>query len=273
MAIVTPETYFNNELLHGNYQYISLKDIIDSILIESNEDDSIIKNTKRSTMLMYCKMAIKLVNRQASNDVLAIEFDVPDDLVFTLPQDFVSYVKVYESRISNSSKGYELFELDYSNKSSIAIGYLQDDQANILFDSNGNIITDDATNVYAKGFNSYNVEMGVNTPSVVAVNGEFLIDERRGKIIFEHKLAKKHIVLTYVSDGLQEQLTESEITVHKNVEEAIRDFVIYKCVQYKRNVNQGEKQSLLQRHKSTLHKAKLAMMDFNMRAVRRALLP
>ena len=267
----TPLEYYSDETLHGNYQYVTLKDIIDSLEIEAQDDDSFLKNTKRSKMLLFCKLAIKLVNRQASGDFISIEFDVPDDLVFTLPQDYVHYKKVSEARVSDNIIGYELFELDISNRTNIATGYLQDNNAKILFDANGAILTADTTNVYNKPFNSYLPTQSLNNLPKTAVNGEFVIDERRGKIIFESKFAGKHIVLQYVSDGLQANLTESEITVHKYLEETIRDFVYYKCIEGKRNVPMNEKQRALLRHKTTLHQAKLARMDFDFRAVKQSL--
>jgi hypothetical protein len=46
---------------------------------------------------------------------------------------------------------------------------------------------------------------------------ESLKRERRGKMLFSSELAEREIVVQYVSDGLQAELTESEITVHKDI--------------------------------------------------------
>jgi hypothetical protein len=46
----------------------------------------------------------------------------------------------------------------------------------------------------------------------------------------------------YVSDGLQAELTESEITVHKDI--AITDWMYYACISDRRNVPDRVKREL-----------------------------
>jgi hypothetical protein len=42
-------------------------------------------------------------------------------------------------------------------------------------------------------------------------------------MLFSSELAEREIVVQYVSDGLQAELTESEITVHKDIARCITD--------------------------------------------------
>jgi hypothetical protein len=51
---------------------------------------------------------------------------------------------------------------------------------------------------------------------------------RRGKI-FSSELAEREIEVQYVSDGLQAELTESEITVHKDIARCT-DWMYYACI-------------------------------------------
>src|SRR5690606_15052824 len=99
--------------------------------------------------------------------------------------------------------------------------------------------------------------------------GEFTIDQRRGKILFSSDLSDTEVVIEYVSDGVQAD--ESEITVHKYLKQTIENWVYYACIERKRNVPANEKQRALMRYKTTLHQAKVALSDFDMLRISRAM--
>ena len=60
-----------------------------------------------------------------------------------------------------------------------------------------------------------------------------------------------------------ENLLEEEITVHKNIEESLIEWIYYDCIQYKRNVPANEKRRALDRYKTVLHHTKIIQMDIN----------
>ncbi|QRE03514.1 hypothetical protein [Flavobacterium psychrophilum] len=267
MAIVTPEQYHNTPDNHGNYQYVSLKEVVNSLELEALDDDSFLKNTKRYQMVRHAKNAIKEVTKQAANEVLAIEITVPNNLVFALPQDYVNYVRVSVVVIDASTGSKRLQVLDVNNKMNISTGYLQDNNAGILFDNNGYILTSDGDNAYGQpyktySFTDYGGQLDLDTAKL-SQYGEFTIDERRGKILFSSELGEREIVLEYVSDGLQAEINEEKITIHKHIVNAIRDWTYYACIECKRNVPMNEKKRALDRYKTTLHQAKLDRSDFN----------
>jgi hypothetical protein len=70
----------------------------------------------------------------------------------------------------------------------------------------------------------------------------------------------------YVSDGLQAELTESEITVHKDIARCI-DWMYYACISDRRNV--PDRVVALDRYKTTLHQAKMDRADFNLLQIAR----
>jgi hypothetical protein len=53
-------------------------------------------------------------------------------------------------------------------------------------------------------------------------------------MLFSSELAERRIC--FVSDGLQAELTESEITVHKDIARCITDWMYYACISDRRNV-------------------------------------
>jgi hypothetical protein len=274
MDMYTPKDYYETDEVQGKYQYVSLNTIVNNMLLEAEDDDSYIKNVKRSRIISYAKQAIRTVSRQASNDILAIEITVPPDLSWPLPQDYIDYVRISVVVKDESTNSLRLMPLDVNRNINIATGYLQDDNYKLLFDDLGNILTADSSNGYQRPYKTYSFLDGyqptLNT-SKLSKSGEFTIDERRGKILFSSELSGKEIVLEYNSDGLQSEYTEEEITVHKYLRDTIENWIYFSCIERKRNVPANEKQRALQRYKTTLHQAKLARADFNLLQISRVL--
>ncbi|WP_395073875.1 hypothetical protein [Flavobacterium sp.] len=270
----TPEQYYLDQNSHGKYQYTTLKDIVDNMLLEANEDDSYLKNVKRSKIVNHARQAIRTVSRQAASDVLAIEITVPDTLFWVLPQDYVNYARVSVVVLDEVTGTLRLHALDVNEKINTAIGYLQDNNGDLLFDNLGQILTADSSNGYNLLFKSYSFSGGyqpmLNT-SKLSKFGEFVIDERRGCILFGSELMDKEIVIEYVSDGLQADLKEEEITVHQYLRDCIQDWIYFACIERKRNVPANEKQRALNRYKTTLHQCKIARANFDLLQIARAI--
>ena len=269
-----PQVYYENSDHHGTYQYVSLKTIIDNMLLEAEDDDSYIKNVKRSRIISYAKQGIRAVTRQAANDVLAIEVTVPPSLVWVLPQDYVNYVRISVVVQDTDSGSLRLMPLDINRNISIATGYLQDNDYDIIFDSDGQILTADSSNGYAKPYKKYSFSEGYQPTldtSKLSKYGEFTIDERRGTILFSSDLSDKEIVIEYISDGIQADLSEEEITLHKYLRDTVENWIYFCCIERKRNIPANEKNRALLRYKTTLHQAKMARADFNLLQISRVL--
>lgn len=259
--------YYEDEASHGNYQYIPLSEIINRLLLNSQDDDSYLKNIKRSRLLSEAKNGIRELNKSVANDILSIEVTIGEDLKWVLPQDYVNYV-----RVSVVGEDFKLFPLNVNRNISIATGYLQDNDYEILFDEDGEVLTADSSNGYNKPYKRYKFVDGgcmqngfTNKANKISQYGEFTIDERRGCILFSSDLMNKEIVLEYISDGVNwERINEDEVTVHKHLSEALNDYIYYFCIAGRRNVPVNEKQRALRRYKTTKHQAKIDRMDFSL---------
>lgn len=270
MPVQTPEEYYNDVDSHGSYQYISLKEMIDKMLLYKTDEDSYLKNTDRSVIFLAAKLGVKKHNR-LSKDIFKIEMTVGDDMYIVMPQDYVNWV-----RISVVGPGRKLYPLNINGNINLAEGYLQDHTGEILFDSDGKILTADSNNAYAFPYQKYEFcddyrggHFELDT-SKLSRYGEVAIDERRGKILFSSDLRDKEIVLEYQSDGLHwENLLEEEITVHKNLEEVLKEWIYYDSIQYKRSVPSNEKRRALDRYKTVLHQTKIIQSELNLVEIRR----
>lgn len=278
MAELTPFDYHDNEANHGSYQYLLLKDIINEFMATNTlDDDAVLKNTKRSQILLHAKSGIRTLNRQVFNDIKTMEITVPEQLYFALPHDYVDYIRVSRVVEDTATNSYRLQPLDVNSNINIANGYLQNHLAEILFDSEGYILLADAYNHYNLPYKKYQFtddycdsgQPNLDT-SKLSKFGEFRIDEQNGKIVFSSDLADKEIVMEYTSDGLSPDCyNEGEIRVHKQAVQTLNDWIYYKCIERKNSVSQSEKERALRRFKTTRHEAKLERANFDLLQVSR----
>lgn len=274
----TPEQYYNTPASHGSYQFTTLKDIVDEMMMNRLEPDSYVKNTNRNLFILHAKNGIKKMTAETSAGIFAIEMTVGEDSYITLPQDYVSHVRVSVVVMDSRTGKRYLHPLDINSEINTATGYLQDNDAKILFDDDGNIITADASNIYNIPYKSYEFtggSCGGNAffdTSVLSEFGEYTIDENNGKLGFSDNLINKEIVLEYQSDGLQwEYFADKEIKVHKKIEEAVKDWTYYACIERRVNVPMNEKIRALNRYKTTLFQTKKKMSGLDLKAVSKLL--
>jgi len=268
--MVTPQQYNETPEMHGNYAKTNLSELMTKMeLMASMDDDSILKRIRRSQILLHLKMAIREVSRQVGAKSPSIEFELPPSRVWVVPQSFKQWTEISVGIYNEVLGRYDFKPLDESRNMSIATGILQGSAYEILYDNLGNILTADSGNAYSIPHQI--VEYSHDMPSV-SKYGEFTIDEDRGCIIFSSNLAGRLIQVKYISDGLEEELTESEVTIHKDLENVIIALTYYSCIQWKRTVSATDRRDALNRYKTLLHEAKITFMNLDMRAVRRAIL-
>lgn len=272
----TPQEYYSNSDSYGSYQYSTLKDVIDGMIIQQMEEDSYIKNTNRNIFIHHAKNGIRELTKSIPGGELAIELTVGNDSCIVLPQDYVGGASVSVVVVDSSTGTRKLFPLDKNNNIINAVGYLQDQDAKILFDNDGNILTADASNAYNVPHTSYGFVTGgySSNPfvdaSIFSVNGEYKVDTINGKIILDSKLIEHEVVLTYKSDGLQwEAFGEGEIKVHKYLEQALKDWIYYACIEKRVTVPANEKERALRRYKTTKFEAKKLRAGLNLKQIAR----
>lgn len=267
----TPFEYHEDENSHGNYIFCNLGEIVQELEQESLDSDSYLSNTRRSKIVAKVKEAVRKLNRDIKKTVLAREFTVSPSLFFTLPQDYVDWV-----RVSVLDENCRLQPLNVNNKIHTGEAYLQDNEWGLLFTEDGDVLTLDSNNAYGKPYKKYEFcenyrgkQFELDT-SKLSRYGEFKVDEDQGKIVFSSNLNDKDIVLEYISDGLQmETLKLEEIKVHKALKECIYAYAYSECIRTRRNVPQNEKQASRQRFNTERHKAVVQAANFDMNEIMR----
>jgi hypothetical protein len=270
----------------GSYQYVSLADIVNNFILMYVGNDKLINNVDRYTILFHAKRAIQELNYDALRNIKVLEFEMGDNLKLVMPPDYINYV-----RISMLRQGV-LLELSENRSVMSATAYLQDNQGDIVFDSNGNVVVGQSKldilnqeqHLYT-GTGPYNGSYGWNydgnwyfgyniggrfgmDPTYANSNPKFTINKAAGVIDFSSGVRNSFIVLEYISDGM-ENGDDSLITINKLAEEYVYNYLKWALLNNKYGVQEyivnrvrKEKTASLRNTKirlSNLHPARLLM--------------
>lgn len=291
MAYLSQYEYYNNQNNWGSYQYVSLRDIVNNFMLMNVGNHSLINNEERFKVLFYAKRAIQELNYDAFKEIKVLELEVCDSLRFVMPPDFVNWV-----RISLYKDGY-LMPMTENIQATSAKAYLQDNNCDILFDQDGNILEaqysqldldrikgtkksiylhqgsqfDGQYGYFVDGtwYFDYNIgaRYGLNTETANS-NPTFGIDKKAGVINFSSSMSGEKVVLEYISDGM-ENGDESMISINKLFEQYVYAYIEYEILNHKLGVQEyivnrarKTKSALLRNAKirlSNIHPARLLM--------------
>ena len=249
MAYINDYAYYANsgaipqDKNWGSYQYVSLNDIVNNFMLMYQGNHELINNLNRYQVLFHAKRGIQELNYDAMKEVKVLQMDLDDNLRFILPSDYVNWV-----RISQYLNGV-LYPLTENIQTGWASTYLQDNNAKIIYDQDGNVLkpqfsqldmsfTSGAKTIYLNESSAYNnqtgwnvdgcwyfdfgigARFGLNTETANA-NPTFSIDKQRGVINFSSIGNGASVVVEYVSDGM-ENGEDGSISVNKLFEEYLQ---------------------------------------------------
>jgi len=292
MAYITNYQYYTNngvipeDANWGSYQYVSLADIVNNFMLMYVGNDKLVNNVERYNVLFHAKRAIQELNYDALKNIKVIELELGSQLKMVLPPDYVNYV-----RISLLRNGV-LLQLTENRTVLSASGYLQDNNLDIIFDINGEVVTGQSkldimrqeaqlytgpglyNGNYGWAYNGewyfgYNIggRYGLATDEA-NYNPKFTINKAAGVIDFSTGVQDGHIVLEYISDGM-ENGDDSLVTINKLAEEYIYNYLKWAVLNNKTGVQEyivnrvrKDKTASLRNTKirlSNLHPARLLM--------------
>ena len=291
MAYLSEYQYYNNEDSWGSYQYVSLQDIVNNFMLMYSGNHSLVNNEERYKVLFHAKRAIQELNYDAFKEIKILELSVCDTLRYVLPYDYVNWVRISLYKDGLLRPLTENIQTNYSD------AYLQDNNCNILFDENGNIlrpqnsdidadrIAGTKKSIYLNANSPYNGQegycvdgcwyfdynigdrYGLNTETA-NFNPTFKIDKKAGVINFSSDMAGELCILEYVSDGM-EGGDNTQISVNKLFEKYIYAYIQYEILNSKWGIQEyivsrarKEKGALLRNAKiriSNIHPGRLLM--------------
>ena len=248
MTYINDQQYYNNngnaptDSNWGSYQYVSMSDIINNFMLINIGDDKLLNNVKRHEVIFFAKRGIQELNYDALRSFKKIEIDLGENLNLVMPPDYVNYI-----RISINNDGI-LYPMHENKQTQTAVAYLQDNNNDILFDQDGNVLTgesvldikqsqmqqyfgNDAYDGCWGWFWNNNWYFGYRVggrygldPEVANQNPTFTVNKEAGVINFSSGAKNHLIVIEYISDGLEKGNDES-VSVHKFAEDFLYAYI------------------------------------------------
>jgi hypothetical protein len=253
------EYYSGNN--HGNYQFISIKQIIDNFLFSYVGEDRIIPRANRMDVSYHAYRSFQELSYDTLKSIKSQEIDLPPSLSMLMPQDYVNYVKL--TVLTDEGLERTLYPI---SKTSNPKAILQDDNYNYIYDVDGNIV--DAVSTTSTNFSAdpHDVSDGnrLKVESQFNSNGDFYIDTVNGTIGFSSNLSGKTVTLKYISDGLG---TDAETLVHKFAEEAMYKSIACEMVSTRANTPEYVVNRFKRDKYSAVRKAKLRLSNLKMEEV------
>ncbi len=272
----TDQAYYTGSDL-GNYQFISLDDIISQFIIAYVGEDNLISKVKRTDVAFHAQRALAELSFDTLKSVKSQEIVMPATLSMPLPRDYVNYVKltwsdnagiehiIYpQSKTSNPSSikqnaagdyQFDADALEYNATSKTSDNYKTENPAE---NSNFDYDYDD---------NIYNLNEGKRyglDPSFAQTNGSFYIDELKGNIHFSSNIAGATVILKYISDSLG---TDAEMQVHKFAEEAMYKQIAYAILSTRANVQEYVVRRFQKDARAAKRQAKLRLSNIKLEEI------
>jgi len=244
MANVNPEIYYNDPITNS-YVYESLEQMVLNFEQNYCGDGTQLGLVGRDKIVFWFKKGLQQFNYGALQETKEVELELGDTLDIILPPDFVSYVKISWVHPQTG----QLMPMSQNNSISMGTAYLQDQDANVLFDQDGEILEGTTlSETLTINPNQSSVEIlpcgtsacsgcsyyhnGCLNTAMYGIditqnrNGNFKIDTRQGRIHFNSDSASRVLKLEYISDGL-EYSSQSDIKINKMAEMALYAWVNY----------------------------------------------
>ena len=266
----------------GDYQFITLDDIISSFMAVYVGENKIISKANKTDVQFHGMRAIQELSYDVLRSHKAYEIEVPNTLVMYLPQDYVNYTKI----VRVDSKGIEKplyptgrtsnpFAIKQNADGTYDFGSgttLQHQTAGTAVNPHKSDTWDKFQTIEANNedydyddtdyirFDNRGRRYGLD-PQHAQINGTFYIDNSTGFIHFSSDLSGEIVTLKYISDGLG---TDAEMLVHKFCEEAVYKHIMYGLVSGRSGIPEYIVQRFKKEKFAETRKAKIRLSNIKM---------
>ena len=90
----TQRAYYQGDQVKGNYQFISLEDIINQFLMVYVGEEKIISKVSRTDVAFHAQRALAEMSFDTFKSIKSQEIKLPPSLTMMLPHDYVNYTKI-----------------------------------------------------------------------------------------------------------------------------------------------------------------------------------
>ena len=136
---------------YGDYQYISIQDIINNFIVSYVGEDKIISKIKRTDVAFHAQRGLAEFSYDTLKSFKSQEIEIPPSLTMRLPHDYVNYVKVCWV----DEDGIERIIMP-ARKTSNPLAIIQDSDYDYTFDEDGSLLTASNSETWSRFENATN---------------------------------------------------------------------------------------------------------------------
>jgi len=278
LGSMNAQTYYENNDNWGDYQFVGIEDIVNNFIQNYTGDSSLLGYVPRSKVIYQAKQGIKQFTFEALHQVKAIELELGEANDIILPPNYVDYVRIsWVDKVTGI-----LHPMSQNKNRALSIAYLQDNDADILFDNDGEILEGTSIaealenslpaypienfNQFPLGgfgcfgnYTRYGISPIWNLDTSKNFNGTFTINNQR--IHFGSDSHERIILLEYVSDGLD--VLEADMKVHKYAELALYNFINNQLAQNSIRLPDYEKRRVRKEYDTAYRNARVKLLKIN----------
>ena len=271
--------YYEATSGQGDYQFVSLENIISSFSIIHVGEGKLISKISKTDIQFHAMRAIQELSYDVFRSIKSQEIEIPASLTMVLPQDYVNYVKLvrvdsngiervlYPTGKTSNPFAIEqnadgVYQLEDTDNNSTMDSFKEQDPSNTWDNYKSqtprpDIYADDSTDLE---IDNRGRRYGLD-PQYSQSNGSFYIDYQRGYIHFSSALSGETVTLKYISDGLG---TDAEMVVHKFAEEAVYKCIMYGILSSRTNIPEYIVQRFKKERFAETRKAKIRLSNIKM---------
>ena len=255
----------------GDYQFISIKDVINNFIVGYVGEDKIIPKISRSDVKFHAMRGLQELSYDTLKSIKSQEIELPPSLTMILPQDYVNYVKLTWS----DDAGIERV-IYPAVKTSNPLDVAQDSSGDYTFTAS-DLDTDKVSKTWGnyQGNNSdisdttpvedyyttaHGQRFGID-PQYSQANGSFYIDPNAGLIHFSSNISGNTVILKYISDSLG---TDLEMKVHKLAEDALYKHIAHAILNVRANVDRNVVATFKKERIAAIRNAKLRLSNIKL---------
>ena len=271
--------YYEATSGQGDYQFVSLENIISSFSIIHVGEGKLISKISKTDIQFHAMRAIQELSYDVFRSIKSQEIEIPASLTMVLPQDYVNYVKLvrvdsngiervlYPTGKTSNPFAIEqnadgVYQLEDTDNNSTMDSLKEQDPSNTWDNYKSqtprkDVYTDDTTDLE---IDNRGRRYGLD-PQYSQSNGSFYIDYQRGYIHFSSALSGQTVTLKYISDGLG---TDAELVVHIFAEEAVYKCIMYGILSSRTNIPEYIVQRFKKERFAETRKAKIRLSNIKM---------
>lgn len=268
----------------GNYEYVTISDIVDNFMVAYVGTDKVIPRIKRSDVIFHAKRGLQEFSYDTLKSIKSQELSLPSSLQLPIPQDYVNYTRL--SWVDPNGVQRTIYPANglTMNPEQLILqdgrgDYIQDqfgenqEASQSLTDrlwksANDSDINGKLTQEVINNSNIYNLtwwKQGYGQryglePELTQTNGWFTINEREGTFSFSSNISGI-ILIEYISDGLA---YNADTRIPKMIEQAMYMHIVHAVVSTARNMPEYVIGRFKKERRAALRNAKIRLQNLKL---------